>query len=119
MAYKSLGTRPVTASLNASPTSNPGNWSALMPSSIMAVSVPNFELYRFSVINGPLGSTLTALLDQDVFTVTPAGTGDNNTWVAFQPLEINKGQTLSFFWNSSTATSPAPLVTCFFRYSTF
>jgi hypothetical protein len=115
MAYVGLGAVPCIATLQDPTNMNTGNWTAVLGPSQMHISHPSFELYHLTIKGGPVGSSLTWYVNNNFYDVTP--NGYLNSWDPNQPLELSPGDTLYFYWNASTGT--APIVTGFFRYSTF
>lgn len=117
MSYISLGMRPATASLNNNLDStgrNTGNWTAVLGPSNIAINHNYFELYHLAIQGGPAGSILTIYLDNAFYDTTPNAMV--NSWDPNQPLIMQPGDTLYFYWNKATGT--APLVTAYFRYDT-
>jgi hypothetical protein len=115
MSYVGLGARSVTAAAGMDDLNmNPGNWTASFTPARMSVTINNFELYHAVITAGPAGSTFTVSLDLQPW--SGASRGDINEWDPSQPLLMNASQTLYFYWNAATSTTPAPQVTIWLRY---
>jgi hypothetical protein len=115
MAYIGLGSRSVTAAAGMDDLGkNPGNWTAAFTPASMGVSINNFEIYHAVITTGPAGSTFTVSVDLHPWSA--ASRGDINEWDPSQPLLLDASQTVYFYWNAATTTTPAPQVTIWLRY---
>lgn len=115
MSYIGLGSRTVTAAAGMDDLdNNPGNWTASFTPSSMGVMINNFELYHAVITQGPAGSTFTMSLGLRPW--SGSSRGDINEWDPAQPLLLNASETVYFYWNAATTTTPAPKVTIWLRY---
>lgn len=112
MAYIGLGSVPVVASLIDPTGRNTGKWTAVMDSGKMAIKHPYFQMYHLTLKDGPNGSTCQIWLNNNFYDITP--NGYLNSWDPNQPLEMQPGDNLYFYWSKATGT--APTVTAYFRY---
>lgn len=105
-----LGSRDAQGVLNtaASMFPNPygvGNWQAVFDPKTLAFSANLVQCYHIALI-GPAGSSARVYIDQTFYDLTPAGTGDINSWDPQHPLILRGGQSLVFHWNVSTGARP-------------
>jgi len=110
---KYLGNRQaqgVISNDNTNPYGN-GRWRVTFDPKIFAVATNSFEVYHIA-LTGPLGSQLQVWVDRTFYEITQHG--DVNSWDPNEPLHMNGGSTLDFYWNLSTA-SQRPLVTLWLR----
>lgn len=110
---------PVRLTATADTTGrNPGNWTALFPQSLYRINVAQFELSHVSITGGTAGAFVQLL----VGTYTYGGTPINSQQGILEydptnPPIIIPGQDIAFlFGNSPTGSTPAPVVTTFFRF---
>lgn len=87
-----------------------GNWVVTFDQADFAISTGEFEVYHIA-LTGPTGSQLQVWVDRTFYEITQHG--DINSWDPNEPLHMNGGSTLYFYWN--LGTSPAPLVTVWIR----
>lgn len=109
-----LGFRQVTAVIS-SDGSNPygdGYWCATFDPKVFAVAANEFEVYHIA-LKGPAGSKVEVWADRTFYDTTQHG--DLNSWDPNEPLHMNGGSTLYFYWNS--ANTPTPFVTVWLRQS--
>jgi hypothetical protein len=114
MGYKKLNPTTVTATVGGAGDIAPTVWGATMSSVDINISISFFELYHLCLVNGPPGSSFTWYVNNKFFETTPHG--DLNSWNPSQPLEMSPGDTLTFAWSTGNATTPAPMITAYFRY---
>lgn len=114
--YTRLGPRPVTAAKDTSGL-NPGNWTAVLNDTIINVTVSEYEMYHM-YIKSPLlvgvQTTAQVLLNNYFWDATLVG--QLNSWDPSQPMLMQPGDVLYVLFNVPVATTPAPTVTCWFRY---
>lgn len=86
-------------------------WTVAFTPAVFTISVP-FEVYH-AAVSGPASSNFQVFLDTTFYDY--AVRGDINSWDPAQPMAIQPGQTLYYYWN--TAAGAAPKVTVFCRES--
>jgi hypothetical protein len=114
--YFPLGARPAVAEADTSGL-NPGNWTALLDHSAIGVTTPVFELYHLFIESPTLvgqATTATVRLNRHSWDVTLIGQA--NSWDPAQPLLMTPGDDLAVAFNVPIATTPAPVITAWFRY---
>lgn len=116
MAYETLGPRPVTAKADTT-GQNPGNWTVVIDDAVINSTVPRYEMYHM-YISAPtlVGQSTTAqvALNQALWDATLIG--QLNSWDPAQPMLLQPGDTIYVYFNVPTTTTPAPVVTVWFRY---
>lgn len=116
MTYAGLGYRPAIATADTSGF-NAGNWTVTFAPEAVGANVPYFEVYHYYV-HAPLvpttGTNVRIMLNQGAWDYNLIGQA--NGWDPSQPMIMTPGDTLYFLFNVPTSTSPAPQVTCWFRY---
>lgn len=91
-------------------TFNAGNWTVTFDPPALGVSIALFECYHI-VIQGPPGSAFQIFIGNRFYdNVTP---GDVNSWDPNQPMKLQQGDTVFFYWNTNAL--PAPTVTMYFQ----
>lgn len=89
---------------------NAGLWTVTFDPPTIGISSPLFECYHI-VISGPAGSAFQIFIGNKFWdNVTP---GDINSWDPNQPMKLQNGESVHFYWN--TATGAAPTVTMYFQ----
>jgi hypothetical protein len=111
---QSLGSATATGVISPPFASqNSGQWTVTFDPPAIGVTVGEFECYHI-VISGPPGSSFQIYVGSNFYDyVTP---GDINSWDPHQPMLLNQGDTVYFYW--LTATGSAPVVTMYFRTRT-
>lgn len=89
---------------------NAGNWTVVFDPPTLNISAPNFECYHI-IITGPIGSSFTIFIGPNQYDNVQRG--DNNSWDPHQPMKLQQGQTVYFYWN--TGAGAAPTVTMWFQ----
>lgn len=117
MTYVTLGSRPVTAVADTTGL-NPGNYTAALDDSVIGSTVPQFEMYHM-YIEAPtqtgVATTAKVLLNTQFWDATLIG--QLNSWDPSQPMLVQPGDTIYVMFNVPTGTTPAPVVTCWFRFN--
>lgn len=110
----SLGFAFKQATIAGAHSTNAGLWSAVFTPSDIDVALPTFECYRIVIANGPPGSTFQIFVGNRRYdSVFP---GDTNSWDPNNPMKLNNGDTVAFYWNSNLA-SAQPEVWLYFQES--
>jgi hypothetical protein len=117
VTYVTLGPRPVKAAADTT-GQNAGNWTAVLDDSVIQSSVPEFEMYHMFISAPTLGtnqqSNARVMLNQAFWDATLIA--QLNSWDPSQPMLCRPGDTIYVLFNVPTSTTPAPVVTCWFRY---
>lgn len=93
---------------------NAGNWICEFQASEIPISEPKFRIYHVNVIDGPIGSKFQWGWNNNQWeTVFP---GWDTSWDPNNPMKISNGDTVFFWWNSSTA--PGATVWLYFEKET-
>lgn len=91
---------------SVAPASHPnhGNWIVEFRQKDIPISEPSFQCYHINVQDGPLGGTFKVLQNNNFYdTVFP---GWNTSWDPNNPMKLENGDTVSFWWDSATGTAP-------------
>ena len=86
-----------------------GMWTVSFHADCFVTRVP-FEIYHFA-IQGPAGSSFQVWIDSVFYDYVEQG--DVNSWDGSQPLHLQPGKDVHFYWN--TATGSPPTVSAFWR----
>lgn len=117
MTYTTLGPRPVNAAADTT-GQNPGNWTAVLDDGVIQANVPTFEMYHMFISAPTLGvgqqSDARVMLNTAFWDATLIA--QLNSWDPSQPMLCRPGDTIYVLFNVPTSTTPAPIVTCWFRY---
>lgn len=99
---------------------NKGNLTAAFTTNVLGTTPPVFEWFRAMVGTATPGQTFTPAscgiylnIRKPVSATYPAGITE---WDPSQPIPMRSGDELFFFWALASSVTPAPLVTCFFRF---
>ena len=96
----------------ATDPSHAGNWVVTFQQSDIGISLPEYECYRIVLKNGPPGSSFTIYIGNAFYdSVTP---GDTNSWDPNNPMKLQAGDSIYFYWNIGTPNF-APMVTMYFQ----
>lgn len=91
---------------------NAGMWTATFSSADIGISLPEFECYHIVIKGGPPGSTFDVYVGNRLYdSVTP---GDTNSWDPNNPMKLQAGDSVYFYWNSSTPNI-TPMVAMYFQ----
>lgn len=85
-----------------------GGWVVTFAPADLGIQVP-FEVYH-AALSGPPASAFQVYLDTTFYSYAPRG--DINEWDPTQPMHVNPGQTISFYWNVSSGTAPMVAIFC-------
>jgi len=88
-----------------------GGWTIRFDPADIGIRVPS-EVYHIA-IKGPRGSSFDVYQDTTFYDTAPRG--DKNSWDPSQPMHVEPGTTILFYYD--TKTVPAPKATLFFRES--
>jgi hypothetical protein len=112
--YVGLGNRSLTAAADTSGF-NPGNWTNAFTADVLAVQVPQFEIYHGVVSNAPAGASAIIQVGVRQVSFTAPGLGGGSEWDPSQPPILLPGQDLYFLWDTAASGTP-PVVTLWLRY---
>lgn len=114
MSYVGLGPRKATGAADTS-GNNTGNWTVTFDPATLAIStqIPSFEVYKMTVQGAP-GSSLTVYVDLYQWDSTLLAS--LNSWDPAQPLLLQQGQTVYFYYDDPVTDGIAPEVTIWLRY---
>lgn len=113
MSYKSLGSRGPITGVADTTGNNTGNWTISFTPDILTVSVGQYECYKI-VIRGAAGSSFTVYVENKQWDVAVYGTA--NAWDPVQPLLLNPGQTVYFYYSDPVSDQTPPVATIWLRY---
>lgn len=112
MPYLPLGSVQQAATADNT-LQNAGNWTNPFTSDVININVPYFECHHIYVANVPAGASATIRIGTRNYSFTQPFGGSE--WDPAQPMLLNPGQDVFFFW-TATATGTPPTVTMWFRY---
>lgn len=107
-----LGNRQATGKLDANNKVLAGGWTVQFTPQDLNIQ-QHFEIYHIAV-RGPVGSTFQVYQDTTFYDAVPRG--DLNSWDPSQPMHVQPGRTLYFYYDS--VLSPAPQITIYCREPT-
>jgi len=114
-SYVSLGSRGPYIAAADTTSLNTGNWTTAITADLLAVSVPQAEIYHAIVTAVPAGASATILIGTKQFSFTAPGLGAGSEWDPSQPALILPGQDVYFLWSAAASGTP-PVVTLWLRY---
>jgi hypothetical protein len=106
---KYLGSRSATGVTNLDNPLGAGFWTVVFTPRDLAIGV-NYEVYH-AAISGPANSNFQVWIDSTFYDY--AVRGDINSWDPAQPMAVQPGNSLYYYWN--TSATPVPKVTLFCR----
>lgn len=86
-----------------------GGWVIRFDPAAIGIRIDS-EVYHIAV-KGPTGSTFEVWVDTTFYDIVARG--DKNSWDPSQPMHIQSGSTIFFYYDTSAGT--APKATLFFR----
>lgn len=86
-----------------------GGWTVTFAPSDLGIRVAS-EVYHIAV-KGPTGSKFEVWIDTTFYDNVKRG--DINSWDPNQPMPVDPGDTIFYYYNS--AANPAPKITLYFR----
>lgn len=113
MTYVGLGARTVTGVADQTGR-NPGNWTVTFDPNAINVNVSHFELYKLVVTGAAASATFTVYVNVNLWDTAVYAT--NNSWDPQQPLLLNPGDTVYFFYSSPSNDGHQPTIAAWFRY---
>lgn len=108
-----LGSADAVGTIGPAGSFNAGKWVVKFDPPTIGISLPLFDCYHI-VISGPAGSAFRIFIDSHFYdNVSP---GDVNSWDPNQPMHLQSGNVVWFYWNTGAGT--APTVTMYFQEPT-
>lgn len=104
-----LGKLTKTGKIDAANPVLAGGWTIAFPPSDIGIRIAA-EVYHIAV-KGPTGSRFEVWIDTTFYDNVKRG--DINSWDPNQPMPVDPGATIFFYYN--TAATDAPKATLFFR----
>jgi hypothetical protein len=89
-----------------------GGWAVQFTPDDIAIQENLFEIFHIAV-QGPAAPSSSLQLWLDTIFYSTTVRGDVNDYDPNQPIPVRSGQSVNFYWN--TTTNPAPVVTIFCR----
>lgn len=114
MAYVRLGPRPKTAAPDTT-GNNAGKYTTAYTQGDLAITVPYFEVYQIGVTGG-LGSEFQVFINTQLWNAVP--TGFQNSYDPSQPIILEPGDELFFYWNLAVSGNTPPQTTLWLRADT-
>jgi hypothetical protein len=114
VSYVGLGPRMKVGAADTT-GNNKGNWTVEFTPADIAIStqIPSFEVYKMTV-QGASGSSLTVFVDLYQWDSTLLAS--LNSWDPAQPLILQQGQTIYFYYSDLASDGDPPTVTIWLRY---
>ena len=113
MTYIGLGARTVNGAADTTGV-NPGNWTIQFTPQVNNVNVPAFELYKLVVKGAAQTATFDVYVNTNQWDTAVYAT--HNSWDPQQPLLLNPGDTVYFYYSSASSDGNKPQITAWFRY---
>jgi len=113
MSYIGLGPRMTTAAMDQTGR-NTGNLTNAFTAAVLGFHVNQYECYHMVVTSVPSGAMGQVYVNASQWGFTFPNSGTE--WDPAQPMILNSGMELDILWNVTSATTPAPIVTAWFRY---
>lgn len=121
MAYLPCVGSPISVLSVADTTGvNTGNLTAAFTSNVLGTMPAVFEWFRANIDTltpgvqfTPASCSIRLNIRKPVSSTFPVGVTE---WDPSQPIPMRQGDELFFFWQLASSSTPAPLVTCYFRY---
>lgn len=113
MGYLPLPQATVTAAPDSTGR-NTGNLTSQFDQVVLNSHVAWYECYHMVVTSVPAGAQATIWIGSKQWGFTFPFSGSE--WDPSQPMLLQDGQEVFFFWSVAAATVPAPVVTMWLRY---
>lgn len=114
MPYIDLGSRVASG---VSDPNNPiaaGNWTVAFPVNLLAVTVPQFEVYKMIVTGGAPRATFNVYRNNNVWDTSIYAV--NNSWDPQQTLKLRFGDSLYFYYSDPATDGFMPTVTIWLQH---
>lgn len=115
MGYYPLGPRTVAAGPDST-EQNPGNYTAVLDSTVLRITTPVFELYHLFIKAPGISSNIEVTLGLNLSSWDVTLTGQANGWDPAQPMLCIPGDVIYIFFGLSYPQAQAPQVVGWFRY---
>jgi hypothetical protein len=93
---------------------NTGNWTCAFTADKLP-DVNTYEIYHMTVTGVKVLGSATIKLRNQVFSTVTADSSGRNEWDAAQPMPVNAGDEIFFFWNYAASGTP-PVATLWIRF---
>lgn len=113
MSYLGLGSRVMQGALDTS-GQNAGNWTIAFGPSTLNINVPSFECYHLVSIGAALNATFNVYVNNNLWDVSVYAR--QSSWDPSQPMVLQPGDTLSFYFSTVATDGFMPTITAWFRY---
>jgi hypothetical protein len=113
MTYVGLGARKVSGTADTT-GNNPGKWTVIFDPPTLNINVARFECYKLIVTGAAASATFDVFVN--VYQWDTAVYAVHNSWDPQQPLLLTPGDTLYFYYSTSSGDGNKPVITAWFRY---
>ena len=113
MTYVGLGYRVAKGQADTT-GNNPGHWTVTFDPQTINVNVPHFELYKLIVKGAAATATFDVFVDIGQWDTSVYAV--HNSWDPTQVLLLNPGNTVLFYYSTSSGDGNQPIITAWFRY---
>lgn len=110
MSKKTLGPRRVVASADKT-GNNAGNYTAVFDPDTMSVKWTQYEVYKMVVNNPKSNGVVTWTVYIGINQYEGFESSGQATWSDPQPMVVDSGENVYFYFDNAVATSAAPTVT--------
>lgn len=113
MSFIGLGSRVAQGALDTS-GQNPGNWTIAFGPNVLNINVPSFECYHLVSTGAALNATFNVYVNNNLWDVSVYAR--QSSWDPSQPMVLQPGDTLSFYFSTVATDGFTPSITAWFRY---
>lgn len=113
MTWQTLGAVTVKATADTT-GQNPGNWTASFGPGVLTYTVPQYECYHIVSLGAALNATFNTYVNTNAWDV--AVYAHQTSWDPSQPMILNPGDVLNFYFSSLATDGFNPTVTAWFRW---
>jgi hypothetical protein len=113
--YVELGARGPVTGVPDNTGNNPGNWTVVLDPNTFNIStqIQYFEIYKM-IVHGAAGSAFSVYVDINQWDTNVFGQA--NSWDPIQPLKVQQGQYVYFYYSDAVTDGTPPVVTVWVRY---
>jgi hypothetical protein len=111
-SYRTLGPRRSVGKADTS-GNNTGKWTIAFTPDVLAAYVSQFEVYKI-IVTGAAGSTFNIYIDG--FQWDTSVFGQQNSWDPVQPMPVQPGQTVYFYYSDAVTDNTPPTAVLWLRY---
>ena len=113
MTYVGLGARSATGIADQT-GNNRGNWTVTFDPLTINVNVAHFELYKLVVKGAANTATFDIFVNTNQWDTSVYAV--HNSWDPQQPLLLNPGDVVYFYYSTASSDGNKPQITAWFRY---